>query len=398
MKIAIFTPVSIPVGMASTQRILQICSILSRHHHVKIFVTQVQPLGIGIKSGHKGYWNNTYFEYLTGTSQRSYNFFFRRIIQMWGSINAILKIISLKANNQIDVIYLYGEQRNFVFTDFFIVLTSSILMIPVIRELCERTWAEKESKNLFERVISPLWGISGAICISDYLFNWASQHALMLRKQITVLQIPILIHQSEIRNPAEPKNDEDYVLFAGAPEYRKAIYFILDAMEYVWEEYPNEHLVITGFDLSTKRAAWLSEFLFNSGSKYRKVDVCGFLERDVFLKYIDNANALLLPLFDDVDSQARFPNKLGEYLLSGKPVVTCAIGETGKILRDGYNALIASESTPSAFAKKIIELKSDNKAKQSGEQGKHTALRLLSLEVHEKKINNFFELIGSRKK
>lgn len=398
MKIAVFTPVSIPIGMASTQRILQICDILSQNHHVKIFITQVQPLGIGIKSGHKGHWNNISFEYLTGTSQRSFNFFFRRIVQAWGSINSILRIISLKVNHQIDVIYLYGEHRNFVFTDFFIVLTGNILRIPVIRELCERTWSEKEHKNLLERVISPLWGISGAICISDYLIKWAEHHASVLRKQIGLLQIPILIHKSEIRKSEEPKQDTDYVLFAGAPEYRKAIYFLLDAMEYVWEQYPKERLVITGFDLYTKRAAWLSEFLSTSGSKYNKVDVCGFLERDIFLQYIDNANALLLPLFDDVDSQARFPNKLGEYLISGKPVVTCAAGEAGKILQDGDNAIVTPVSTPSAFAKKIIELKSGNKAKQIGELGRKTALRLFSPEVHTKEINDFFELIRSRKK
>jgi glycosyltransferase involved in cell wall biosynthesis len=398
MNIIFFTPVPIPIGMASTQRILQIADILSSNHHVKIFITQVQPLGIGTSSGHKGYWKNIYFEYLTGTNRRSLNFFLRRIVQIWGSINSILRIISLKINNKIDAIYLYGEQRNFVFTDFFIVLTGNVLRVPVIRELCERTWSEKENKNLFERLISPLWGISGAICISDYLINWAKQNGLKLKKQIDLLQIPILIHKSEVKDSKISEQDSGYVLFAGAPEYQKTILFLLNAMEYVWEQYPDERLVITGFDLNTKRAAWLSEFLSISGIKYKKVEVCGFLERDVFTQYIDNANALLLPLFNDVDSEARFPNKLGEYLISGKPVVTCDVGEVGKILRNGDNALVISKAIPYEFAKKIIESKSKNNAKLIGENGRKTALRLFSSDVHAEKINIFFEVVGSGRK
>src|SRR5439155_25798972 len=53
------------------------------------------------------------------------------------------------------------------------------------------------------------------------------------------------------------------------------------------------------------------------------------------------ATALLAPLWDDDRSKTRLPNKLGEYLASGRPVVACKIGDLTDFLVDDVNACLA---------------------------------------------------------
>ena len=58
------------------------------------------------------------------------------------------------------------------------------------------------------------------------------------------------------------------------------------------------------------------------------------------------AHGLLIPLFDDVRSTARFPTKIGEYLASGRPIVTTAVGEMPRYFEDGVTAFISAPDDP----------------------------------------------------
>src|SRR5207302_1804391 len=68
------------------------------------------------------------------------------------------------------------------------------------------------------------------------------------------------------------------------------------------------------------------------------------------------AAVLAIPLFDDVKSTARFPTKLGEYLASGRPVVTNGIGEIPRYLKDGVNAVIVPPGDARVFGQAIAEV------------------------------------------
>lgn len=71
-----------------------------------------------------------------------------------------------------------------------------------------------------------------------------------------------------------------------------------------------------------------------------------------------------------------FPTKLGEYLLSGNPVVVTAVGDIPCYLKDKENALLAKADSITSFAEKLSwALSHPTEAKVIGEKGKELALR-----------------------
>ena len=69
--------------------------------------------------------------------------------------------------------------------------------------------------------------------------------------------------------------------------------------------------------------------------------------------YLYHAHILLFPIRDTIGNRMRCPSKTFAYMQSGRPIVTCRVGEVAEALD---NQGIYVEPTPEAFAKKIIEL------------------------------------------
>jgi glycosyltransferase involved in cell wall biosynthesis len=259
----------------------------------------------------------------------------------------------------------------------------------------EKTWREKYQANIFEKIISPLFGVNGVVCISNYLFEWAKKEALQNNLKTTAIKIPILIDVQESQiNTLLNMHREDFFLFAGAPEYAKSILFIINAMKEVWVKYPNVKLKITGFDINDDRAFWLKKFLDNEDKLNKKIIVTGYLDRSELLNNYLQANALLMPLFDDLASKARFPTKLGEYLASGRPVIACKIGELKIYLTHKINALLVDPITIEEFSRQMVYVKErPEEAIQIGLKGRLIAEQFFDYPMYSNVLSKFFKSI-----
>ena len=76
----------------------------------------------------------------------------------------------------------------------------------------------------------------------------------------------------------------------------------------------------------------------------------GFVDDDQLDALYQFAAGLLLPLFDDDRSRTRMPTKLGGYLASGTPVITCSVGDLTHFLTHKRNAYIGAAGDEVAFA------------------------------------------------
>ncbi len=81
----------------------------------------------------------------------------------------------------------------------------------------------------------------------------------------------------------------------------------------------------------------------------------GFVSRDRLLLYLAASDALVLPMEDSVEDRARIPLRLTDYLASGRPVVSNAVGDTKEILSRYPNSFICEPGDMTAFARLIIE-------------------------------------------
>ena len=103
-----------------------------------------------------------------------------------------------------------------------------------------------------------------------------------------------------------------------------------------------------------------------------------------------NADVLALDRPDNKQAKYGFPTKLGEYLLSGNPVVVTSVGDITKFLTDGVSALIARPQNPKNFADKLLwALTYTEEAICLGGRGKMIALEFFNSLTETQKLYSF---------
>lgn len=106
-----------------------------------------------------------------------------------------------------------------------------------------------------------------------------------------------------------------------------------------------------------------------------------------------SARVLLLPRARGDFSTAGFPNKLGEYLSSGRPVVVTGVGDIPRHLVDGESALLVEPDDQVGFARAVVRLlEDDGLAQRVGHAGRQVALGVSRSDVVAGKV---LTLIGS---
>jgi glycosyltransferase involved in cell wall biosynthesis len=217
-----------------------------------------------------------------------------------------------------------------------------------------------------------LAGVDGAVAISTWLSEWATGEARRIHRRVDVVEIPIVVDTGEqvVRSPV---GDERLFVYSASNEYMHDLAFVFRAMRRVWERFPEARLMVTGMHPQRAAAVASGEGILSAVDDGR-VKICGFLERPDLLSAYQQAAALLIPLHNDVRSRARFPSKIGEYLASGRPVVTCRVGEIERFLRDGETAYVAAADDVAAFSDRMVEVLDDvPRAAEIGAAGRRVA-------------------------
>ncbi len=170
--------------------------------------------------------------------------------------------------------------------------------------------------------------------------------------------MPILVDVNEQR-PGDYPTGEPLVVFAGSPDYKTTIRFIFAAMQEVWRVHPECRIAVTGAVVGRPAEPTGCGRRMRQTGLDARVDLVGYLSRPELLELYERAHALLIPLFDDQQSRARFPTKIGEYLAAARPVVTNAVGEIPRYFTDGVDAVVCPPGDPIAFGRAIADLLSD---------------------------------------
>lgn len=382
-----------PNGMAASQRITMIGRmILSKGDVARVLCllpTETEAGKVDSKGEHFG----IKYEFTAGTALRSSSFLVRQWHQVKGSVIGLCKIAQYKIRGEIDVIYIYDRAYNLQYLDLFFIAYARLLGIPVIREMNERPWALKTSPSFAERFISPLCGVNGVIAISSLIKQWVESESARRRTVTSIAHIPIL---TDVNEAVRQKDGTApcYVLFAGSPMYDETITYIIDAMDVVWRSFPACRLYLTGFKADDEAGRWITKECRKRAIE-DNVMICGYLSRNSLLEHYTGAKALLIPLFDDIRSKARFPTKIGEYLASSVPIITNMIGEIPYYFKDGENALIAEPGDPTAYAEKIIECLGDaERSRRIGHCGRIVAEMKFHYESYADTMSEFLQEVG----
>lgn len=387
-----------PHGMAATNRVRLLARALNgagaRARVVLLQAGERPPIIENTRT--RGIHQGVPFEYLAGTTRRHDSFLVRRLIEVRGWTTGLVRLACLARAGEMDVAYLWFTSQRLEVRRLIYLALLRALDVPVMIELNERPWCLRSDRRLWERLFSPLWEVAGAVSISRFLTDWALGEAAKLRVKRTIVEVPILVDVYEQSGPGggttefaagEPAGERPpTVVFAASPYYVESTRYVIEAMEAVWRRHPDCRLMITGTHPGEPAARWLLEQERN-GALDGRVDVAGYLGRHDLLRVYGEAVALLVPLFDDVASRARFPTKIGEYLASSRPIVATAVGEVERFFTDGESAFLCRPGPADLFGERIAAALDDpRRAAEVGRCGRDVALREFQFDVHGQRL------------
>ena len=380
-----------PSGMAPSIRVRLLARAMveaGAHVHVLCLQPSERPPAADNRET-RGEWHGVTFEYTCGTTLRNPSFLMRRIVELRGWLTGALRLVELRRTGRLDCVYLWSiyDLRRPAVVGFL-----RLLGVPVVMELNERPWSLYEAPTFAQRLVPELAGMDGVVSISRFLTRWARAEAARRRSPLRIIEVPILVDVMEQPDPRGPSSHDPYVVFAGAPAYDETVDFIVRAMENVWRLFPACSLVITGTRPGDRAAEAFVKQVTRSAAGDDRVHLAGYLPREELLELYRDARALLIPLFDDVRSTARFPTKIGEYLASARPIVSTRVGEISRHFRDGENAFISPPNDAEAYGLKICTPLADEElASAVGAAGREYARTHFHYGLHGKALVKFFE-------
>jgi glycosyltransferase involved in cell wall biosynthesis len=379
-----------PNGMAASQRIhLMARAMAETGADVNVWVDGLDGWAESRNHEAIGNKNGIPYEFLLGKTQASEYKWQRVLDRLTLALAARQKITEAARTKSLDALYFYTSILKLDFERIVVRNSAGMRKIPVVLDLCEAPWSLNLHQSIVESLISPLWGVDGVISISRFLENWVQEENLRTSRAVRSLHVPILTDTNEIVPSNVPPLGKT-VMFSGSPAYDETICFLLAAMEIVWANHPDCKLVITGGATEST----LGKAVQGKGEKIRYT---GFVERNLLLREYSEAAVLAIPLFADVRSHARFPTKLGEYLASGRAVVTTWVGEIPHYLKDGLNACVITPGDVQAFGEAIcLLLSSPDRAKEIGLNGREVAEKCFHYANYGVKLCEFFTSLSSR--
>jgi glycosyltransferase involved in cell wall biosynthesis len=337
---------------------------------------------------HRGNYRGVDFEYTTGVTRRPDNRWARWLLYAWGLIRLTARLVSFRFRNSGRVcVYLSST------ADVIALLTGIVCWtfgIPVIKDVCE-WWPgvpgyPKCKKWLF---FHPFLETSvGAVAISLAIADRLKEATKM--KPMPVFLLPVLVDAQEIDEDHGdgPLVEDDYALWCGdATAYIKDVEFLIRVAAKSSKDGKKFRLVVAG-KCSEKMSNHFRRYSEKEG--FFGLEVTGYVS-ETQLAYMEYyARVLLLPLWDDERSKTRFPTKLGEYLMTGRPVITCTVGEPARFLQDNVNAFLCNPGDEEAFAAKLNYVLNDwEQAAAVGMAGKDIAMRTLDYRGHVKPLGDF---------
>jgi len=229
---------------------------------------------------------------------------------------------------------------------------------------------------------------NGVWAVSKHLADYWTAHGLDESK-VTIS--PGVVATSSFSESADI--DEASAVYVGNLQHRE-IEYLLEISELVAAHLPRFRLHVYG-DATPERRESLVTLLHDRGlldvvtihDAVAPADVKTVLAR---------AGVLVLPRSRGEFSAAGFPQKLGEYLASGRPVVVTRVGDIPEYLSDMESAYLLAPDDCEAFAASMLEaLRNQAAATRIGATGRNVARSLLWSEVVARRVVSFASSLES---
>lgn len=386
--IYIITTDTFPNGLATTQRIKCYAKSLANAGldclvlPVNRCENENNPLG---NTEAEGKLDGYKFYYLSGTTKMDKISVVRYVHMLFDTFHLLLFLLSnLKQEDK--VIY-YSYNR------FLLKVVHSVTRIHKVKlygEVCEHPniqfiglKADDSSREGKHKILKLISYFDGVLVISSKLRNLLIECGVSKDK---IHIVNMVVDHSRFEN-LENSKPLKIISYCGAADNNKdGVDELMKAFSIVYCRYPDYRLRIIG-------PAFLRT---DSQGNFALAKKLGILENVDFTGYIPSEKipsllkeSEILALNRPLSTQAMygFPTKLGEYLMTGRPVVITRVGDIQLFLDDYKSAMICEFGQPEDFAYKLIWLIEHKKeAEEIGNSGKNVAFNFFSEQVVGKQL------------
>ena len=230
-----------------------------------------------------------------------------------------------------------------------------------------------------------LWKqLQGIFVISNNLKQYFVNHGV---HSDNVHVINMIVDSNRFNGIQRNQKVENYIAYCGNinKDGKDGVRDLIASFVRYHERYTDRKLYIIGPIVSKEQKKEYEEYLKLSNA-LDSVVFTDSISPDTIPQYFVDAEMLVLARPNNIQAKYGFPTKLGEYLLSGRPVVLTDVGNITDFLVDGQSAFIAKPGDVKSISDNMLKV-SDNpySANIIANNGKRIAL------------NNFNSLIETKK-
>lgn len=323
------------------------------------------------------------FEYTAPNTIRNEKFIVRRVHNFIGTI----KVGQILIKEKPDIVVTASFS---IFFYVYLKLVSLIHSFKLIREKNEVDYLKEEDINLTKRLLLKfIYSLfDGIIVITKQLLYNILNDLNIVKKNLIV---PVLISN---RNQNKVQSIKKTIVYTGTYLERKdGIITILNAFAILKTKHPEYKLTLTG---SPQRSSDYHKIMkiIETKDLQKHIDFTGYLSEEELQKTLLSATMLILAKPENRQNRYNFPTKIGEYLLSGRPVIATKVGVVADLLEDHKN-IIFTENTITDILNKIeFVINNPEFSNQIGENGRRFAIENLDYLKHSKQMIKFFKSLN----
>lgn len=352
MNVNVLTNISgYPNGTAAAKRVKMIGkALIEAGLKFSVYTNTLTP---NIFNQHSsGSFDGIYFEYLHGDTALNGG----KIRKLFLYIKGVVGLINVlrKKDPLQDIVYIDAQGRIF---NVIALIFCKLFGLKVFQEVNE--WYHNDLKMPLQKIINegPMLKWShGALVISKNINN----NVLSVNPKIKTVVVPVLDDPSTYACNNEMKATNEYCFWMGEVDgYIEDVLFIIQSLGIAYNQGNNYDLVISGPCRSNVTRNTILNKAVEVGYPIDKIKLMGYISEEDLDSYCKNAAFFVVPLWRSERSASRFPTKIASFMFSGKPILTCNIGEVGSLLTDRENVVFYEPGNSQDLAKKVQNLASD---------------------------------------
>jgi glycosyltransferase involved in cell wall biosynthesis len=228
----------------------------------------------------------------------------------------------------------------------------------------------------------------GVVCLSSYLQQKCLDMGFSFEKTVVIhggadVESIRFMDKEKARRQLGLKENMPLLGFSGMNrgEIQNLIPFLL-AVKTLKKEFPALRWFSTG--------GALSPGLLKSSGLGEEYMELGWVPYEKYALYLSSTDILLCPLQDTIMNRARWPNKLGDYLAAGRPIITTSVGEIEYFTKQYPDVLSTTKWNTNAIYEAIRDLLADlEKARALGAKLRIIAETDYSWRAQARKLETF---------